>query len=407
MKYANCINCFAQLNGDAICARCGFDNGAYVPEPHHLPPGSLLRDRYMIGKALGQGGFGITYAGFDTNLNRRVAIKEYFPEGTVWRDSTQTAIVSCYTSESVRERYSTGIHKCMNEAQSLAMLDDIPGIVRVLDYFKENNTAYIIMEFVEGVTLKAFLKQLPARMTFPQAVELLSPVGKALEEVHRRGFVHRDISPDNIMIDPNGKPKLLDFGAVKMVTPGGSATENPVVKRGFSPIEMYSTTGRIGPWSDVYAYCATLYYMLTGKAAQEPMDRMERDTLGADLAGILPPAQRSVLESGLALQPNQRYQGMPELLAALTSCRNDSVFYPGPTATDGVLQEPVPTVQTPPRQPTGQKGYLIKPIAICIAVAAVVLWILIGIALSRSAGKDDAPQPVTASVRWDGYDSDF
>ena len=323
MKYIRCINCFAALAGDGICPRCGFDCDAYTPEQHHLLPGMVLRERYLLGRAMGEGGFGITYAAFDGVLDRKVAVKEFFPAGTVWRETSQTTVENCYTSQNLHDRFSVGITKCLQEAKSLARLDDIPSIVRVLDFFRENNTAYIIMEFVEGVTLRQYLMKQPKRLTFCQSVELLSPIGKALEKVHGRGFVHRDVSPDNIMIANDGSPKLLDFGAVKTVTSEGNSTENPVVKRGFSPSEMYSTVGKIGTWSDVYAYCATLYYMIAGMALDEPMNRLNDDRVPASLERLVSPSQKEVLLWGLTIQPKDRCQTMAELNAALEACKNE------------------------------------------------------------------------------------
>ena len=324
-----CVNCFAPLTGGAVCGQCGFNNAVYRPQPHHLSPGAVLRNRYVVGRAMGQGGFGITYVGFDQNLDFKVAVKEYFPDGTALRDAAQTAAVTCYPSQSARERFSVGILKCMNEARALAKLGAIPSIVRVQDFFQENNTAYIIMEYVEGVTLNAYLKRQPERPCYREALALLSPVGEALEKIHARGFVHRDVSPDNIMIDQEGQPKLLDFGAVKAVATGGSVTENPVIKRGFSPMEMYTTDGKIGPWSDVYAFCATLFYLLTGKAPDEPMNRAEEDRVGAALEQLVSPSQREALLKGLAFYPKQRYQSIPEMTAALTACQNDPAPAPG------------------------------------------------------------------------------
>ena len=320
-----CISCFAPLSGGPVCPRCGFDNAAYRPKPHHLPPGTVLRDHYVVGRVMGQGGFGITYVGFDTTLDRRVAVKEYFPEGTAIREASQSAAVGCYADRSFQERYGAGLRKYLNEAKSLARLDDIPGIVRVLEYFQANNTAYIIMEFVEGVTLVSYLQRQPRRPGYREALSLLSPVGAALGEIHARGFVHRDVSPDNIMISDDGTAKLLDFGAVKTVTKGGSTTEFPVVKRGFSPIEMYSTTGKIGWWSDVYAYCATLYYMITGSVLEEPMNRYTKDTAGEKLSQVVSPTQTAALLKGLAYESNRRYQSFTEMTAALTACQDDPV----------------------------------------------------------------------------------
>ena len=395
MAYRACVNCFLPLSGNAVCPRCGFDNAAYRPQPHQLRPGAVLRGHYVVGRALGQGGFGITYAGCDPSLNRRVAIKEYFPEGTAIRETARTARVSCYASESFQERYHAGLRKCLNEARALAQLDDIPGIVRVLEYFQENNTAYIIMEFVEGVTLNAYLKQLPEKPSYREALALLAPVGRALEEIHARGFVHRDVSPDNIMIDKGGRPVLLDFGAVKTVSEGGSATESPVIKRGFSPIEMYFTDGKIGPWSDVYAYCATLYYIITGRRMEEPKqpERGAEEAFIASLSKVASPAQTAALRKGLVYDPGRRYRSVAEMTAALTACRDD---LPG-TAQIETAAAATERVNASARQPerfhaTVEKTEPVRPskrkyIVSALAVAALAaLCTVIAVFAGRSSG---------------------
>ena len=324
MSERSCIQCFQPLNGASVCPHCGFDQTTYQPEPHILPVGTILHGRYTVGMALGEGGFGITYAGFDSSLDRRVAIKEFFPGSAVWRDAKTSTVVSCNSSRIQREIFETEKQKSIGEAKSLAQLDDIDAVVRVLDFFEENNTAYIIMEFVEGVTLKNYAKQQPELLSVKQALSLLLPVLRAVETIHGRGFVHRDISPDNIMINKKEEAKLLDFGAVKTVTDAeGSATEHPVVKRGFSPIELYTTTGRIGPWSDVYSTCATIYYLVTGKIPDEPVVRMNNDhDLSKYLSDKVNLQMKSVLMKGLALSPEQRYQNMGELIADLISAVN-------------------------------------------------------------------------------------
>ena len=301
------------------CPHCGFDIARYASQSHHLPPETILHGRYLVGRVLGEGGFGITYAGYDMVLKIKVAIKEYYPSGIVWRDQAASCTVNCSTSQSSKENYEIGRQKCILEAQSLAQLDDIPSVVRIRDQFSENNTAYIIMSFVEGVTLKDYVQSLPKAMTLPEILELLRPIADALGDIHSRGYVHRDISPDNIMVTPNGNVKLLDFGAVKTVSGGGSATEHPIVKRGFSPIEMYSTTGLIGPWSDIYAFAATIYFLLTGILVDEPMDRMENDTVASHLDGVLTPAQKDVLMRALAIQTQDRSFPINEWFAQLNA----------------------------------------------------------------------------------------
>ena len=344
MNEERCINCFTPLEGAAVCPHCGYTQSDYAPEPYCLRPGVVLRRRYILGRAMGHGGFGVTYAGFDTTLNIRVAVKEYFPMGLALRNAAVSNDVHCFPTEDAQKYFDLGLRKCLHEVQSLAQLDDIPGVVRAKDYFQENNTAYIIMAFVKGVTLRNYLLRLPRTPTFGEALDLLGPVGAALEQIHARRFVHRDVSPDNIMITPQGKPMLLDFGAVKTVAEGGSRTRTPIIKRGFSPIELYSPDGKIGPWSDVYAYCATLYFFITRKTLPEPMDRLSGDTAEADLRPFVPADRLPALLAGLAVQPEDRCQDMASLLEAL-GCRDHG---PAPGRTTKAPETVPPTGKAEP-----------------------------------------------------------
>ena len=348
MQTDTCIKCFKPLDGQSVCPNCGCNCGAYTPRPNFLPAGLLLHNRYKVGLSLGEGGFGITYAGFDTQLKRRVAIKEFFPAGNVWRETEKSLNVTCFSSEDQRTSFENGKQKTLQEAQSIAQLDDIGAIVRVLDFFSENNTAYIIMEFVEGITLKDYVRQLPVTMSPEQITDLLLPVMEALKDMHARGFVHRDISPDNIMVTTaKGKAKLLDFGAVKAVSSkSGNSTEHPIVKRGFSPIELYSTTGLIGPWSDVYSMCATIFYLVSGQILQEPMDRMSGDNTPAVLGGKVSPQLEAVLIKGLSIRPEARYQNMDALMHDMEAAKKFAGQGPAVqnTAPVGYV---IPTSQSP------------------------------------------------------------
>ena len=352
--FSQCIRCFKLLDNGSFCPHCGFNNAAYVPEPHHLPPGTVIRERYGIGIALGEGGFGITYAGYDFVLTRRIAIKEYYPGNAVWRDPSKSLNVTCRTSQNLYEEFELGRQKCIHEAQSLANLDDIPGIVRIIDFFQENNTAYIIMEFVEGVTLRRYAQGLPQRMTVAEAAALLRPVTDALEKVHKRGFVHRDISPDNIMITEDDTAKLLDFGAVKSVSSGGSATEHPIVKRGYSPVELYSTTGLIGPWTDVYALAATIVFLTTGTAPEEPTNRMVNDPLPQMLDGICMPAEKAALLHALSVQPQSRPQSVAAFMSELQSAPQYTAAPQTSAFRAAQPQQPDPGRTMPIQQDTGR-----------------------------------------------------
>ncbi len=323
--YKYCLKCLSPLKEDGVCQACGYDNYSYDRAIHHLKPETVLHGRYYVGAELGEGGFGITYVGLDLVLNRKIAIKEFFPNGGVWRGEDEIT-VKCHTTLLNQQNFELGKQKCISEAQSLAKLDDISAVVRILDFFSENNTAYIIMEFVEGSTLKDYVRSLPRKMTLREALDLLKPITDALEIIHKRGFVHRDISPDNIMLVKNGTSKLLDFGAVKSVTPDGSATEHPVIKQGFSPLEMYSSNGLIGPWTDVYALAATILYLIMGIFPDDPPNRLDNDTFPEKLDKRMSPKQKDVFLKALSIQSKNRYQSVGDFIYDLRETLNLSDF---------------------------------------------------------------------------------
>ena len=265
-----CPYCMHHLKEDGSCPYCGNIAAGYQPASHHLPPGGILKGRYVIGRVLGEGGFGITYLGMDTNLERRVAVKEYFPTCLVSRETSLSLCVTCYT-QNCRDTYEKGRSQFLKEARTMARLENIPEIVHVLDHFQENNTAYIVMEFLEGETLKDRTARL-GRIPSGELLELLRPVMGAMEAMHQAGIIHRDISPDNLMCLPGGKVKLMDFGCAKEIQ--GQPTQTVTLKHGFAPREQYVGRGQ-GPWTDVYALCATIYYCLTGKVLPRSVERQD------------------------------------------------------------------------------------------------------------------------------------
>ena len=233
-----------------------------------LPAGETSPRALSPGRVLGEGGFGITYFGLDIKLERRVAVKEYFPTTFVKREASVTLDVTCYTA-SGEKIYQKGREQFLQEARTMARLEEIPEIVRVLDFFPENNTAYIVMEFLEGETLKDLTARrgpLPAA----ELLELVRPVLGAMEKMHQAGVIHRDISPDNLMVLKNGIDIRIGLRCARDV--GGEATMTVTLKHGFAPYEQYTGHGQ-GPWSDLYSLCATVYYCLTGRV---PPDAMER-----------------------------------------------------------------------------------------------------------------------------------
>lgn len=312
-----CVWCMQILKeGKTICHKCGHNLAEYEqPEFALLPETQLHAGKYLVGKVLGQGGFGITYVGLDQSLELKVAIKEYFPTGMASR-STGTATLQWRTTS---EQHEAGRESFVKEARKMAKIHRIPNVVEVRDVFYENDTAYIVMDFVEGETLKDRLAK-TGPMSETDCVALLRPVMEALGKAHERNIIHRDISPDNIMIDRNGVPWLLDMGAAKeldFASGGAMQSSQLVVKHGFSPPEQSASAGKIGPWTDVYAMCATIYYCMTGKLLPDAMDRM----LGTPLVlpSLLSGNLTTALESGLALRPEERIQSMGELMTALAS----------------------------------------------------------------------------------------
>ena len=316
MEKKRCYGCMKEKT-QCVCEHCGFDENTQN-EPHQLPIGTVLRDQYLIGKVLGQGGFGITYLGWDRNLEMPIAVKEYYPSGIVNRDSRDTLMVAS-TGSNTEELFRSNRERFLREARTLAKLREIDEIVHVHNFFQENNTAYIIMEYVQGVTMKDYVRSRGGRITAQETFAILGPVMEALEKVHEAGIVHRDISPDNIMMRPNGRAKLLDFGAVREVANAEvdkvlTKSTEAILKHGFAPIEQYQSRGGLGPWTDVHALCATVYYCLTGKVPADAVLRvMGEETVDWDAVPGITDAQAAVLEKGMALMPKTRIRSVKEL----------------------------------------------------------------------------------------------
>ncbi len=334
------------LRAGEQCPVCGLTWGTYLPAPHHLPPGSILSDRYLVGRVLGEGGFGITYIGCDLRLEMKVAIKEYFPADLASRFASNSLSVLTRTGSGEQE-YSLGMKKFLHEARTMAKLQKQPRIVQVRDFFEANNTAYIVMEYVEGTNFVTLVEQRGGRIPAAELLDILEPLFSALKELHGAGLIHRDISPDNLMLE-RGKVRLLDFGCAREAA-RGTETMTIALKRGYAPIEQYQCKGQ-GPWTDVYGLSATIYYCLTGLMPPPALDRILEDELtpprklGADLT----PNQEQALLKGMAIQPRRRYQSIDELYAGL--------YHPGDKPGAVSAAEPDgKTSKEPPAAPAGSR----------------------------------------------------
>ena len=312
-----CYNCFQNRPAESgACPHCGFDPAAARHYPLALPCGSILAGQYLVGRTLGQGGFGITYAARDLKAQTSVAIKEYFPEGLAVRTAGTTRVLSGGPQQ--EESFAYGKGKFLEEARTLARFNDHPGIVSVRSYFEENGTGYFAMERLDGVSLLQYLRDAGGSLPWEAACDLLLPVFDALDTVHAAGIIHRDISPDNIFICREGSVKLLDFGAARYVFGEKSQSLSVILKHGYAPVEQYSRRGRQGPWTDVYALAATLYRTVTGRLPPESIERRPVDGLIAPSSLCrIPPEGEKALIIGLEVEPADRWQSAGEFKRAL------------------------------------------------------------------------------------------
>ena len=279
---------------------------------HCLRKGTRLIGHYTIEGVLGQGGFGITYLGTDELHEKKVAIKEFFPQGIVTRNiEYQDNVTVTFVGE--KDNYEKGKERFLKEARTMAKFSKDEGIVKALDFFEINNTAYIVMEYLEGVTLKQYLRE-NQRIAPEDLIELLVPLIESLDEIHSQGMIHRDISPDNIMVLPDGRIKLMDFGAARDYTEFGEKSLSIVLKPGYAPPEQYQTHGIQGPWTDIYALCATMYKCITGENPPDAIERVMDDSLKkiSEFGIAIPPQEEEAIIKGMSVSAKDRYQDIKD-----------------------------------------------------------------------------------------------
>jgi len=279
---------------------------------HCLRKGTRLIGRYIIEGVLGQGGFGITYLGTDELHEKKVAIKEFFPQGIVTRNiEYQDTVTVTFVGE--KDNYEKGKERFLKEARTMAKFSKDEGIVKALDFFGINNTAYIVMEYLEGITLKQYLRE-NQRIAPEDLIELLVPLIESLDEIHSQGMIHRDISPDNIMVLPDGRIKLMDFGAARDYTEFGEKSLSIVLKPGYAPPEQYQTHGIQGPWTDIYALCATMYKCITGENPPDAIERVMDDHLKkiSEFGIVIPPQEEAAIIKGMSVSAKDRYQNIKD-----------------------------------------------------------------------------------------------
>ena len=311
-----CNNCFRQIKTEP-CKYCGYKKSAYRPEAGILPVGTVLKKRYCIGEVLGKGGFGVTYKAFDTVDSKIVAVKEYYPSGLVHRDTGTTQI--SVSSKQYEDNFKVGADKFFEEAKMVSRFNGNPNIVNVYEFFYENGTVYFAMEYLDGVDLKHFVKERGGKLPQENVLYIANIITDALLIAHSMNVLHRDISPDNIFILNNGEVKLIDFGAARQVLAEQSKSISVILKQGFAPLEQYQRRGKQGPWTDIYALGATLYYVLTGKMPDEVTERLDFPDIGsADEYGVDPDFWE-IIRKCMEVRAADRYQTVFELKEKLNA----------------------------------------------------------------------------------------
>ncbi len=340
-----CMGCLEERGNQKVCPHCQWEEGTPIASPLYLLPRTVLVDQYLLGRVLGHGGFGITYLAWDLRLHRRLAIKEYMPQGIAGRAPGHSN-VSIYTNE---EDYQWGLERFLDEARVVAKFADHPNVMSIINHFADNDTAYIVAEYLDGSTLLEYTEDQGGTIPYETAARILMPVMDALREVHKSGILHRDISPDNVCITRAGLVKLLDFGAARQALGQKSKNLSVILKEGYAPEEQYRTKGDQGPWTDVYATAATLYRCVTGKIPPPATDRAYQDELEtpSSLGVALPQGVEASLLKALGVRAENRFQSIQEFQAALLG--------------QSEIKPPPPPPPLPPPVPTPIPDLIPKP----------------------------------------------
>lgn len=311
-----CYGCFDEHDGVGPCPHCGYDLSKNAHPYIALPIGTILNGRYLTGRVLGVGGFGITYVAFDLTLEIVVAVKEYLPSGIAVRVNDRYTLA--VSSPEEEDKYHKGETRFLDEARTLAKLRDVPNIVTVQDYFRENNSAYFVMDYIDGVNLKTYVTTHGGKLNATEAKSLFMPIMESLRSVHSHNLLHRDISPDNILVMKNGTTRLIDFGAARLAV-DSDKSKSIILKHGFAPEEQYRTHGNQGPWTDVYALAATMYMSITGTMPPDAIERIHEDTIVPinQIVPSIPTSMNDAIMKALAVRMSDRFQSMDDFMTAM------------------------------------------------------------------------------------------
>ena len=372
-----CYNCFCEKPvPDRPCTCCGFNYNPNNVKKNCLRPGNMLGGRYLVGIALGVGGFGITYKCFDTKMGGICAVKEYFPASYAQRDS-QTRTV--YVDSENKERYLHVLGRFTEEAKLLKTLNH-PNIIKTFDDFLENNTAYYVMEYCNGVDLRSYTQNFTKKLDYENGFTLFSQVTDGLEYIHAKNIMHRDIAPDNIYVTQNNHVKILDFGAARREMDQEKRQLSTIVKMGYAPIEQYGVKSKQGPFTDIYALGATFYHLFTGVTPMESTQRVAgTDTLVplSRLRPDLPPMFSYCIEKSLAVLSRDRIQSVADMRTVLGMSAHQERVQTG-TSQSGISQLNAYQSRNPYYNAPTQSSSIIAPI-FDRCLAYIVDFALVGI----------------------------
>lgn len=353
-----------------------------------LKPGVILKERYKIEEVIGAGGFGITYRAWDPLLQSYVAIKEYYPSGIATRSADSSKV--CVPVGQEQREYHRGKIRFLKEAQDVARFQSEPNIVSIYDYLEENDTAYMVMEYLHGCTLKQYIREHGGRLDTDHILHICLSVLDALAVVHKAGMIHRDISPENIFICEDLTVKLIDFGAAKQVYLDGEQTMSVVLKPGYAPPEQYAKKDKQGPWTDIYALGATLYFAATGEKPEESFGRALEDTIKpvCEVNPEIPRAMSQVIMRAMSVKIEDRYQTVEAMREALLAGEGQNA-----------QMEPyvIPASRISKRDLPKKRGFLIG-VAFCIVIMLVVTGIWMAGRVAKKAGTATATEMNAAST---------
>ncbi len=320
-----CEGCFCTYNDNVSeCPECGYKKGDIPEKPYYLHPGSVLAGRYIVGTVCGSGGFGTTYRVWDTKLDCLLAIKEYYPNQKAVRIPGTLEVR--LTSAKKIEEFEEEKRWFLDEARNMAKFSSHPNIINVFDFFEENGTAYIVMEYLEGQSLKDYMKCCEPKLNCEDTVEITLGVINALKTIHKEGIIHRDICPANIFLCVGGAIKLIDFGSARFSDNSDLLRKQTTVTIGYAPCEQYSKKEPQGIWNDIYALGATMYRMLTGDRPDESTNRKrsleetKRDTILSPMEIIpdVPESLSNIVMKAMAVEYNMRFKDVYQFEKALS-----------------------------------------------------------------------------------------